>query len=128
MKTNEQNSLDSLCAQIREYVLTGNLENGVAAVCDAMSRFPNAPQPHNLMGILQEKLGNHVIAIRHFRAAWALDPTYTPAEENLETYTTFFGRGKCAYDESDCRKNSNSGSYPVIYDTKGVGHVIRRDQ
>ena len=39
----------------------------------AMLRNPHSAIPHNLMGILMEKENNHVLAMKHFRAAYALD-------------------------------------------------------
>ena len=40
-----------------------------------MAENPHGAVPHNLMGILLEKESNHVLAMKHFRAAYALDPT-----------------------------------------------------
>lgn len=105
MKTNIENSfvseLDELCATTRELVLEKNYEGCISSICHAMERYPHAPEPHNLMGIVMEKMGDHVSAMKHFRAAWALDPTYMPANHNLNVYGTFFSNGRCAFDESD---------------------------
>ena len=94
-------------------------------ICQAMGQFPNAPQPHNLLGIVMEKEGDHASAMRHFRAAYALDPTYLPARQNLDHYGTFYSRGGCAYDESDCPQEAPS-PYEIQYDEKGIGHAVRR--
>lgn len=118
--------LDFLCREVREAVAHGNYTACMDRVCNSMAAYPDAPQPHNLMGILLEKQGNHTEAMRHFRAAWALDPTYTPAEENLETYATFYSHGQCAFDESDC-KSRDCSRLAVDYDTDGIGHIVRKD-
>lgn len=55
-----------------------------------MYLHPHNPEPHNLIGILLEKKGDHVMAMRHFRVSLDLDPTYKPAQVNLETFGTFF--------------------------------------
>ena len=125
MKAAKIGTLDLLCSQVRESVNLGNFEDCLAAIRNAMAEYPDAPQPHNLLGIVLEKQGNHPSAMRHFRAAWALDPTYAPAEENLKTYATFYSRGRSAYDESDCQSSAND-SYSISYDATGIGHVIRR--
>ena len=91
-----------------------------------MGEFPNAPEPHNLLGIVMEKEGDHAGAMRHFRAAYALDPTCLPARQNLDHYGTFYSRGGCAYDESDCPQEAPS-SYEIQYDEKGIGHAVRRN-
>ena len=118
--------LELLCREVREAVAHGNYTDCMERVCHYMAVYPSAPHPHNLMGILLEKQGNHTQAMRHFRAAWALDPTYTPAQENLETYATFHSHGQCAFDEGDCRSRSCS-RLTVEYDTNGIGHVVRKD-
>lgn len=126
MKTKTLSPLDILCSHVRESVQSGEIETCIADVHSAMAEFPDAPQPHNLLGILLEKMGDHSCAMRHFRAAWALDPTYAPAEENLKTYATFSSRGRCAFDESDCPQGQED-SFSIIYDGNGVGRILRRN-
>ncbi len=55
-----------------------------------MSEFPDNAVPHNLMGLLYEKKNDHIGAMKHFRAAWALDPTYRPALMNLDNFGQMF--------------------------------------
>jgi Flp pilus assembly protein TadD len=49
----------------------------------AMAYDMTAPQPHNLFGILLEYRGDRLRAMKHYRAATDLDPTYLPAKNNL---------------------------------------------
>lgn len=49
----------------------------------AMILDMTAAQPHNLFGILLEYKGDKLRAIKHYRAATDLDPTYMPAKNNL---------------------------------------------
>lgn len=93
--------LDELCNSIKELVLEKDYKNCERIIYKAMEEFPHAPHPHNLLGIVLEKKGEHLMAMKHFRAAWALDPTYSPANHNLEFYGTFLSRGACAFNESD---------------------------
>ncbi|MEA4895359.1 MAG: hypothetical protein VB064_08850 [Oscillospiraceae bacterium] len=119
-----------LCMTVRELIRTQDYEKCESLLRSAMEKHPHAPEPHNLIGILLEKKGDHPTAMKHFRAAWALDPTYMPARQNLDCYGTFFSRGKCAYDESDCNAEEKTGKwsdYKVEYDEHGVGRIVRRD-
>lgn len=68
----------------------------------AMAQRPHEAVPHNLMGILMERQGNHILAMKHFRAAYALDPTYIPARYNMDLCGQSYLDGKWAYDEDDC--------------------------
>ena len=125
MKERQSGSLDHLCSMVRKSVQLGDFEQCIHEIRHAMAEYPDAPQPHNLLGIVLEKQGNHPSAMKHFRAAWALDPTYLPAEENLKTYATFYSRGRSAYDESDCETLHTD--YSISFDSMGIGHVTRRN-
>lgn len=122
--------LSKLCVTVREFISLQDYEKCESLIRSAMGKYPHAPEPHNLIGILLEKKGDHLTAMKHFRAAWALDPTYIPARQNLDCYGTFYSSGKCVYDESDCEEEENAGkqnNYKVEYDTHGVGRFVRRD-
>ncbi|NLH01470.1 MAG: hypothetical protein GX488_06175 [Clostridiales bacterium] len=66
----------------------GDLKRAYEIIIEAMQVDPDAPQPHNLLGIWFELHGNTNMARRHYRAAYALDPTYRPACKNLERICT----------------------------------------
>lgn len=129
MKRKDNNSLptelDILCGYVRELVLNRNFEESLRSICRAMESHPHAPQPHNLMGIVLEKMGDHASAMKHFRAAWALDPTYLPANHNLNVYGTFYSNGSCAFDESDVPPPPKS-TIEIVYDSRGIGRMVRR--
>ena len=68
------------------------------------------------------------LAMKHFRAALALDPTYEPASYNLEQYGTMTLEEKhCAFDEEDLgvkkmpshasakKQNANSTLRMILY-------------
>lgn len=124
--TSRAMQLQALCDGVRKYAKAHDYQKCVEMICEAMGKFPNAPQPHNLMGIVMEKEGDYAGAMKHFRAAYALDPAYIPARQNLDYYGTFYSRGGCAYDESDCLQESLS-RYEIEYDEKGIGHAVRRN-
>lgn len=131
MKALEQSNCDtrlhSLCEKVRYYSGLQEYPTCYELITDAIANNPNSPAPHNLLGILLEKKGNHALAMRHFRAAWALDPTYLPARQNLEKFGTFRSNCRIAFDEADCDKGKEI-EYDVVYDDKGIGHVVRRNQ
>ena len=96
--------LTQLCKDIRSFYKNKSYDICNELICDAMKKYPHSPVPHNLLGLILEKTGQHICAMKHFRAAWALDPTYLPARQNLEYYgTLFYRKGNIAFDESDCK-------------------------
>lgn len=120
-------ALQPLCDTIRALAGMRDYRACKNQLGEAMRAHPHAPHPHNLMGVVLEKEGAHLEAMRHFRAAWALDPTYLPARHNLDHYGTFFSKGHCAFDESDCAAEPQKEHYTIAYDEWGVGHVMKED-
>lgn len=118
--------LETLCITVRKLIGIQDYQECERLICLAMGKYPHAPQTHNLMGVLLEKKGDHLMAMKHFRASSALDCNYLPVRQNLECYGTFFSHGKCAYDESDCLIEENNCNYKVEYDIQNIGHVVRR--
>lgn len=124
--SDKRKELTALCGKIRELMEQSEYPTCEELIEDAMAKYPHAPEPHNLLGLLLEMQGEHLTAMKHFRAAYALDPTYVPARRNLERFGSFYPKGKWAYDESDCPQEKRD-VYKIEYDGRGVGHVIRGD-
>lgn len=118
----------SLYNEIIKLLKENNLKDSEYLLSSAIGKYPHAPEPHNLLGILLERKNNHSLAMKHFRAAWALDPTYLPARHNLELYGTFFSSGYCAFGELDCKLEESDNLYKVEYDKNGIGHIARRNK
>lgn len=94
---NQKEELNALCNSVRELMYMGNYRECEYFISQAMQKYPHAPEPHNLFGLLLEKLGDHIDAMKHFRAAWALDSSYLPARKNLDSFGTFVSHGQGAY-------------------------------
>ena len=127
----EQNAMQPLTAHIRLLVAQRHFSEAEDEAAKAMAAAPHAAQPHNLMGIIAESRNDHVQAMKHFRAAWALDPTFLPARINIERYGSFSGQmPRPVYDETECTPcpAESRGAYRIEYDAKGVGHVIREER
>lgn len=126
----EQEWIQPLTAHIQALVQQKQYDEAENEAAQAMQRAPHAAQPHNLMGIISECRADHVQAMKHFRAAWALDPTYLPARVNMERYGSFYGQmPRPAYDEADCGpvQSDNRRTVKIEYDANGIGHVVRRN-
>jgi Lipoprotein NlpI, contains TPR repeats len=125
----DNDKLNQVCETVRELIKQNKLCEGEELISQTMAKYPHAPEPHNLMGILLENENDHPAAMKHFRAAWALDPTYLPARYNMEQYADFFGGcHKDAYTENDCPRIQVKELYKIEYDQKGIGHMVKRDK
>lgn len=121
--------LTELCRTVREYIGQKKFRESEELIAKAMAKFPHAPQPHNLMGIQLESRCDHIAAMKHFRAAWALDPTYLPARININQYADMFCKNrKYAYTEEDCPQEQERDLYKVEYNENGIGHIVKRDK
>lgn len=123
----EHEQLKSLCDMVRRLCEECEYEKCCQLIYKAMEEHPHAAQPHNLLGIVLEKTGDHLMAMRHFRAAWALDPSYRPANHNMNIYGTFITNGICAFDEDDLEEEKYS-KVNIVYDKRGIGHVMSRNK
>lgn len=119
--------LTILCNTVRDLATRQEYRECEPLITNAMMKYPHAPEPHNLIGILLEKEGDHLAAMKHFRAAWALDPTYVPARYNLDIFGSFYSDKQCAFDESDCPKEPKKDLYKTVCDKDGIGHIVRKD-
>ena len=127
----DQSAMQPLTAHIRALVAQRHFSEAEDEAAQAMAAAPHDAQPHNLMGIIAESRNDHVKAMKHFRAAWALDPTYRPARINMERYGSFSGQmPRPVYDETECAPDpaESRPAYWIEYDAKGIGHVIREEQ
>lgn len=116
--------LAALCNAARECMGKGAYRECGERIAVAMGEYPHAPQPHNLMGVLLEKMGDRRAAMKHFRAACALDPGYLPARHNVERFASFYSAGACALDESDCPQKYADGMAITDHVEQDVGRAI----
>lgn len=116
-----------LSMQIKELVENREFEEGKKLTAEAMMQEPDSAVPHNLLGIILEVMGDHVGAMKHFRAANALDPAYIPPRCNMDNYGSF-GKDakKCAYNTEDCPTQIKPETFKKEYDSKGIMHIVRR--
>lgn len=121
-----QKEMAILCNAARELIGQKQYRECELMIRDAMTKYPHAPEPHNLIGILLESEGDHPAAMKHFRAAWALDPTYIPARCNMERFAGFCSAGQYAFDPTDCPIEKKD-LFKTVYDENGIGHIVKRD-
>ena len=123
----DQKQMQALTARVRALVQENHMCEAEAAAAKAMADAPHEAQPHNLMGIIMERENDPIQAMKHFRAACALDPTFVPARINMERYGSFsFTMPRPAYDEADCPQEANAHKCRIETDEHGIGHVVRR--
>jgi len=83
------------------------LEEAYKMIIEAICLNPDAPEPHNLLGIWFELKMDEDKARKHYRAAYALDPTFKPACKNLERICTMFEYRRIPYDYGDEPEEEN---------------------
>lgn len=89
----------------------------------------NAPEVHNLYGVLAELTGDLSLAGKHYRAAYALDPAYKPASRNLARITSFYYRpGETNPDFGNKPETEESINYILEFDNRNIGHLRKRSQ
>jgi len=124
----DKKNMTLICDKVRVLVINDDTEDSKILLKNMISEYPHAPEPHNLFGLILEKEGEHLLAMKHFRAAWALDPTYLPAKYNLENFGALVQERRGAFDESDCPPLIEKTEYQVEYDNNGLGRIIRKEK
>lgn len=93
---------NEILSKIIELLKNENIEEAKSLISEVMILNMDAPEPHNLLGILYEITGDDHEAKKHFRASYALDHTYIPASKNLERLVNFdWGAQSRDYDFGD---------------------------
>lgn len=81
-----EDSLLSVIKEVKELILQKRFKECEAIICTAMFEYPHEAIPHNLMGLMLEEKNCHSEAMKHFRAAYALNPSYKPVLWNINCY------------------------------------------
>lgn len=81
-------SYDDIINFIKLNMAEGNYEKAMEFAKKSLSQYPDSAEPHNLIGILYEYQNKVSNAQKHYRAALALEPSYRPAQNNLERTAT----------------------------------------
>jgi DNA-binding NtrC family response regulator len=68
-------------------IIAKKFDKAIEALRTAISKEPGLPDSHNLLGVIEEYKGNVEEAQKYYRAALALDPSYEPANSNLDRIT-----------------------------------------
>ena len=97
-----EDEFGDLIVKAKEMISHREFDACEALLATAMFQSPHSAVPHNLMGLLLEKKRKHEDAMKHFRAANALDPAYAPSRWNLEGYAEFYKTRADAYTPGDC--------------------------
>jgi len=100
-------NLNHVIVEVRELIGRHEYRECEKVIRQAMSDYPDNAVPNNLMGLLDEKKGDHLNAMKHFRAAWALDPSYRPVLMNLDCFGTVSSDKVFIFDETDESPKSN---------------------
>ncbi|MDP4109283.1 MAG: hypothetical protein Q8878_04565 [Bacillota bacterium] len=107
MKNTEKcDTFDGRLSLATESLRSLDFDKAYELITDAIKLNPDAPEPHNLLGIWFELKGQGDKARKHYRAAYALDPTFKPACRNLEHICTTFDYSRVhTYDFGDQPEN-----------------------
>lgn len=97
-----EGELNLFCKSIKSMINEKQYDEAEGKIVKMLAKYPHSPVPHNLLGLLLEKESNHILAMKHFRAGYALDPTYLPCRYNMNQYGSMYPTGKFAYCEEDC--------------------------
>ncbi|MBU3093499.1 hypothetical protein KPL35_15685 [Clostridium sp. CF011] len=89
----------------------------------AMIQNDHSAEVYNLLGVISEYKGDAAMACKYYRASYVFDPTYKPADRNLEKLTSFFYIfNEKNIDYGDNMEKENQTAYFNSYKGVRVGH------
>lgn len=95
-------SYDEYVELAKKAINQGDLDAAYEHVREAARIDPSKPEAQNLTGAITEIRGDWLTALKHYRAAMALDPTYKPADANVERIVSRHEKARdISLDESD---------------------------
>ena len=94
--------IDGLEEKCKELISNRKYDECEKEIIKAMDLMPHSAIPHNLMGILCGIRQDKVLAMKHFRAAYGLDPTYIPSRYNMEQFGRPYAHIDYKFSEEDC--------------------------
>ncbi len=101
----EENAVDypSLIQLAKRHITDRSFANARETVRKAISTDPAHPEAYNLLGALLEIKGDGLDAQKFYRAALDIDPTFKPAQMNLDRTTSWnkFGKIDLGSDNGD---------------------------
>lgn len=89
LEENELESYKDIINFSKKCILQNDYAKAEEYLKKAVAMDVDFPEPHNLLGVLAEFRREVQVAQKHYRAALALDPTYEPANKNLERTSQF---------------------------------------
>lgn len=108
-KLDERTATDyaSVIELAKRCVADGQSDAAMEHARKAISIDPSRAEAFNLLGALLEIQGDHHEALKQYRAAVSLDPTYEPARQNLYRSKTWEKGGRVIFGEPE---NKREGS------------------
>lgn len=96
----------------KRHITDRNFAIAYETVRKAIAADPDQPEAYNLLGALIEIKGKWVDAQKFYRAALDIDPTYKPAQANLERTTSWgkFGRIDLGPDQAKHANRDENGN------------------
>lgn len=85
----ELNSFTDFFNFAKSFINKRDFKKAVEYLEKAISMDSSKPEPYNLLGVIYEMEGEMDKARKMYRAALAIDPSYKPADENLERVIQF---------------------------------------
>jgi DNA-binding NtrC family response regulator len=87
LQAQQRSDYESLLELAKYWAGKRQLDSAIAMVKQGIGLQPSRPEAFTLLGELQEIMGKQLEALKNYRVAIDLDPTYQPAHQNLERTT-----------------------------------------
>lgn len=121
---NEESSFEDNIKQAINEIKSNSYNLARKYLYAAMIKNDHSAEVYNLLGIISEHERDMSLACTYYRAAYVFDPTYKPADKNLERVTLFFYIfNEESIDYGDTMEKEHKKSYLLVYNSMHIGHL-----
>ncbi|MBZ9684862.1 hypothetical protein G9F72_000525 [Clostridium estertheticum] len=121
---NEESSFENNIKQAINAIKSNRCDLAYNYLIADMIENDHSAEVFNLLGIISEYKGDESMACKYYRAAYVFDPTYKPADKNLEKLTSFFYRfNEENIDYGDAMEKKDKKSNFLKHNGLHVGHL-----
>ena len=121
---NEESSFENNIKQAINEIKANRIDLARKYLYAAMIENDHSAEVYNLLGVISEYSGDASLACQFYRAAYVFDPTYKPADKNLEKLTSFFYTfNEANIDFGDTMDSEYKKSYFLGHHRLKIGHL-----
>lgn len=116
--------IENLITYVEQNIYNNDLDDLFKKVQECIGKYPDSPEPQNLLGLLNIEAKDRKKALIHFRIALTLDPDYEPAKQNLDIFSCSTKHNKGVF-RSQSVTHTSTSRFKLRFGSNGIGYITK---